>query len=253
MSDSDVSGLTNDFSNCKMNVSSDLQISEGALVIQEYGSIIGCPMTTVAKALVLYHRFQRLVEGHEDDLICVPAAVLNISIQLCDDDIKAEKIVLVFYHKNMDKKVHEDSNREDPPADKIKQMIKSLIKVVYFVCRVLSFTLDCEIAHKYVFGYLSKFQHVAKFSDSEIVGFSTTAAKLLSTFYLCQRCIQYEPQAISAACMFFLYEYFDMNISKLLPIMNKEFGEYAEPEKVWNILDDMLSVSLISTKIALAV
>ncbi|GFS70136.1 hypothetical protein TNCV_2199731 [Trichonephila clavipes] len=80
-----------------MSMNSDLEISEGALVIQEYGRIIGCPMTTVAKALLLYHRFQRLVQGYEADLVRVPAAVLSICVKLCQNNITDQKIVLVFY------------------------------------------------------------------------------------------------------------------------------------------------------------
>lgn len=240
-----------DFSNFDMSMKADLKISEGALVIQEYGNLIGCPMTTVAKALVLYHRFQRLIQGHEDDLVCIPAAVLSISIRLCDNDIKAEKIVLVFYHKNMDKKVNPDPGREDPPSDKIERMITSLARIVYFVSRVLSHTMDCEIAHMYVFEYLNKFQHLIKLEDSEIVCLSTTAARLLSTFYLCQKCIKYEPIAITAACIHFLFVYFDLNVPALKRIMTKEFGEYADKEKVSDIIDDMIIVAEISTERAL--
>ncbi|GFR01791.1 uncharacterized protein TNCT_415971 [Trichonephila clavata] len=232
-----------------MGINSSCEISEGALVIQEYGRIIGCPTTTVAKALVLYHRFQRLVQGHEEDLVCIPAAILSISVRLCDDNISDQKIVLVFYHKNLDKKVSTDPEREDPPSDKIEKMVKSLSKIVYFVSRVLSHTMDCEIAHTYVFEYLNKFQELIKLKNSEIVGLSTTAARLLSTFYLCQKCIKYEAEAITAACIHFIFVYFDLNVPELSSIMSKELGDYADKEKVSNIIDDMMIVAEISTNI----
>ncbi|GFY66530.1 uncharacterized protein TNIN_7961, partial [Trichonephila inaurata madagascariensis] len=178
---------------------------------------------------------------------CVPAAVLSISVNLCQNNITDEKIVLVFYHKNMDKKVNVDPEREDPPPDRIENMIKSLSKNVLHILRVLSHTMDCEIAHTYVFKYLNKFQGLINLEDFEIVGFSTTAAKLLSTFYLCQRCIKYEPEAITVACIHFLFVYFKLNVPKLSRILFKEFRDYADKKSIYYV-GDMLTVARISTE-----
>ncbi|PRD22453.1 UNVERIFIED_CONTAM: hypothetical protein NCL1_49058 [Trichonephila clavipes] len=99
---------------------------------------------------------------------------------------------------------------------------------------------------QYVFAYLNKFQGLIDLEDSEIVGLSTTAAKLLSTFYLCRKCIKYEPDAITAACIHFLFVYFDLNVPKLSRMLFKEFRDYADKEKACIIMSDMMTVAQIS-------
>ncbi|GBN46736.1 hypothetical protein AVEN_48565-1 [Araneus ventricosus] len=130
----------------KKDFGSRLRLVEGALLIQEIGNQLHCSIITIAKAQVLFHQFQRL-KRNTFNTLSLAASCLNLSIRLCEEDVKIDEVILKFYHAAQDLKSIPNPLRPDPSSEVLRHMKRNLYLVQYSVCGAMDFKVKCRIAH----------------------------------------------------------------------------------------------------------
>ncbi|GBO18513.1 hypothetical protein AVEN_164998-1 [Araneus ventricosus] len=76
---------------------------------------------------------------------------------------------------------------------------------------------------------------------------SSTATKLLSTYYLCEGCLDFNADEIAIACIQFTFLYCGIVASSVKYLMKKELASVDNKDRISDILDELIIVSDVST------
>ncbi|CAL1266693.1 unnamed protein product [Larinioides sclopetarius] len=204
----------------KKDFGSRLRLVKGALLIQEIGNQLHCSIISIAKAQVLFHQFQRL-KKNAFNTVWLAASCLNLSIKLCEEDVKLDEVILKFYHAAQDLKSTLNPDRPDPSSEELRQMRRNLSLVQYSICGVMAFKVQCKIAHTYLYKFLAQLHSLSDVSEVVIISMSSTATKLLSTYYLCEGCLDFNADEIAIACLQFTFLYCGVVVPSVKYLMKR--------------------------------
>ncbi|XP_055949051.1 uncharacterized protein LOC129983551 [Argiope bruennichi] len=223
-----------------------LRLVKMAQLIQEIGNQLHCSIITIAKAQVLYHQFQRLKKNSDLKTLEVAAACLILSIKFNQEDVTIEEVIIKFIHMAQDLNTVPMPIRRDPSSEELQDMKRKLCSIEYTVCKVLGFK-NFRIAHSYVFKFLAQLQSLPDVSETAISTISTTVMKLLSTYYLCEGCIDFDAVEIATACLQFVDLFHGGVTSSIHYILMGEFSSISNKNRTYDILNDMIIASDVST------
>ncbi|GBO14405.1 hypothetical protein AVEN_149653-1, partial [Araneus ventricosus] len=99
----------------------------------------------------------------------------------------------------------------------------------------------------YVYKFLAQLHSLSDVSEAIIISMSSTATKLLSTYYLCEGCLDFNADEIAIACIQFTFLYCGIVASSVKYLMKKELASVDNKDRISDILDELIIVSDVST------
>ncbi|KAG8193943.1 hypothetical protein JTE90_011493 [Oedothorax gibbosus] len=188
------------------NLTVELKIDKGCVLIAEAGHHFCTTDITTAKAMLIYHHYQKVRNEYSTNFHLFATASFSLSAEICQEDLKFEKIVVYFNSLGE----WGDSIKDEQSKD---LLLARLMEVQYDISHVVfkfpykiassrsSYTPpNIDVAHKFVFAYLDKFANFLEFKEY-ISDVKIMSLKLLNTFYHTQKCVSYTPLQIAWAAM----------------------------------------------------